>query len=81
MGELIRVVRCKSEDHETERIAHDIINQKIQKGRAFKDFAVLYRGNHQSRLLEIKLQAYQIPYKVSGGSSFFGKAEIEPSFG
>jgi len=81
MGELIRVVRCKSEEHETERIAHDIINQKIQKARAFKDFAVLYRGNHQSRLLEIKLQAYQIPYKVSGGSSFFGKSEIKDVMG
>ncbi|OUS27630.1 ATP-dependent DNA helicase Rep [Gammaproteobacteria bacterium 45_16_T64] len=81
MGELIRVVRCKSEEHETERIAHDIINQKIQKARSFKDFAVLYRGNHQSRLLEIKLQAYQIPYKVSGGSSFFGKAEIKDVMG
>ncbi len=81
MGEMIRVVRCKSEEHETERIAHDIINQKIQKGRAFKDYAVLYRGNHQSRLLEIKLQAYQIPYKVSGGSSFFGKSEIKDVMG
>ncbi|MBL4859748.1 MAG: UvrD-helicase domain-containing protein, partial [Acinetobacter sp.] len=81
MGEMIRVVRCKTEEHETERIAHDIINQKISKGRSFKDFAVLYRGNHQSRLLEIKLQAYQIPYKVSGGSSFFGKAEIKDVMG
>jgi len=81
LGEMIRVVRCKSEEHETERIAHDIINQKIQKARAFKDFAVLYRGNHQSRLLEIKLQAYQIPYKVSGGSSFFGKSEIKDVMG
>ena len=81
LGEHIRVVRCKNEELETERIAHDIINQKIQKSRAFKDFAVLYRGNHQSRLLEIKLQAYQIPYKVSGGSSFFGKSEIKDVMG
>jgi ATP-dependent DNA helicase Rep len=76
-GEQIRIVRCNDEDHEAERIAQDIINQKIQKGRSFRDFAVLYRGNHQSRLLEIKLQAYQIPYKVSGGSSFFSKTEIK----
>jgi len=38
---------------------------------------VLYRGNHQARLLEIKLQAYQIPYRISGGTSFFAKSEIK----
>lgn len=80
-GESIRIIRCKDEDNEAERIAQDIINQKIQKGRAYKDFAVLYRGNHQARILEIKLQAYQIPYKVSGGSSFFAKAEIKDVMG
>ncbi|MCW8885631.1 MAG: ATP-binding domain-containing protein, partial [Motiliproteus sp.] len=36
-----------------------------------------YRGNHQSRLLEIKLQQYQIPYKMSGGTSFFSRAEVK----
>lgn len=77
VGEEIRIIRCRSEDVESERIAQEIINQKIQKNRTFKDFAVLYRGNHQSRLLELKLQAYQIPYKVSGGQSFFGRSEIK----
>lgn len=76
-GAEIRIVRCRSEDAEAERVAQEIINQKIQKGRRFKEFAVLYRGNHQSRLLEVKLQAYQIPYKVSGGQSFFARAEIK----
>lgn len=76
-GEEIRVVRCRSEDAEAERIAQEIINQKIQKSRQYKDFAVLYRGNHQSRLMEVKLQAYQIPYKMSGGQSFFGRTEIK----
>ncbi|MCG8316164.1 MAG: DNA helicase Rep [Pseudomonadales bacterium] len=76
-GEEIRIVRCRNEDQEAERIAQEIINQKIQKARRYKEFAVLYRGNHQARLMEVKLQAYQIPYKVSGGQSFFGRTEIK----
>ena len=77
IGPEIRIIRCRNEDLEAERIAQEIINQKIQKGRHFKDFAVLYRGNHQSRLMEVKLQAFQIPYKVSGGQSFFARTEIK----
>lgn len=76
-GPEIRIIRCRNEDLESERIAQDIINQKIHKGRHFKEFAVLYRGNHQARLMEVKLQAYQIPYKVSGGQSFFARTEIK----
>ena len=45
--------------------------------KEFKDFAVLYRANHQSRLLETALRRAQIPYKVSGGTSFFDRAEIK----
>jgi len=76
-GDPIRVKRCRSEDHEAEKIAGDILNQHMQNKRPFKDFAVLYRGNHQSRLIELKMQQFQIPYKVSGGSSFFSRAEIK----
>jgi ATP-dependent DNA helicase Rep len=42
----------------------------------FSDFAILYRANHQARVFEQKLRAAQIPYKVSGGQSFFDRAEI-----
>ncbi|MCP5014998.1 MAG: DNA helicase Rep [Ketobacter sp.] len=76
-GDPIRIIRCRSEDHEAEKIASEILNQHLQKKRPFKDFAVLYRGNHQSRIIELKLQQFQVPYKVSGGSSFFSKAEIK----
>ena len=43
----------------------------------FSDFAILYRANHQARVFEQKLRAAQIPYKVSGGQSFFDRAEIK----
>lgn len=77
IGEEIRIIRCRSEDAETERVATEILDQKLKNGLNFQDFAVLYRGNHQARLLEMKLQAYQIPYRLSGGQSFFSKSEIK----
>ncbi|KZZ60899.1 DNA helicase Rep, partial [Oleiphilus sp. HI0123] len=76
-GERIRVIRCRHEDAEAEQIAAEILDLKLKKDIPFKDFAVLYRGNHQARLLEIKMQAFQVPYRLSGGTSFFAKNEIK----
>jgi ATP-dependent DNA helicase Rep len=76
-GERIRIIRCRNEDAEAEQIAAEILDQKLKRDIPFKHFAVLYRGNHQARLLEIKLQAFQVPYRMSGGSSFFSKNEIK----
>ncbi|WP_308364304.1 MULTISPECIES: DNA helicase Rep [unclassified Microbulbifer] len=77
MGEEIRVIKVGSENEEAERIANEIFLQKSRRGCKFMDFAVLYRGNHQARLLEMKLQEHQIPYQMSGGTSFFARAEIK----
>ncbi len=77
LGEIIRVIRCTNEDAEAERVATEILHQRMKRQIKFKDFAILYRGNHQSRLLEIKLQAHQIPYTISGGTSFFARTEIK----
>ena len=76
-GEMIRVLRTNNEEAEVERVATEIITQRLQRQATFKDFAVLYRGNHQARLLELKLQHYQVPYHISGGTSFFSRAEIK----
>ena len=77
LGDPIRVLRCTNEDTEAERVATEILTSRLRYQRHFRDYAVLYRGNHQARLLEIKLQQHQIPYKISGGSSFFAKTEIK----
>ncbi|MDI1301756.1 MAG: DNA helicase Rep [bacterium] len=77
MGDPIRILTCPNEDAEAERVATDILNYKMMHRSEFRDFAVLYRGNFQSRLLETKLRELQIPYKVSGGQSFFSRAEIK----
>ncbi len=77
LGNQIRVIMCPHQDGEVERIALEILSLCINKGLRFRDFAVLYRGNHQARALEIQLQANQIPYQITGGTSFFSKPEIK----
>lgn len=77
LGESIRVVRCSNEDSEVERVVNDIIEQRLRRRARFRDFAVLYRGNHQARLLEMKLSAQGIPYQISGGTSFYARSEIK----
>ena len=76
-GEPIRFSALRDEDAETEWIASDIFHRRLQQGLKWKDFAILYRGNFQSRILEMKLQSLSIPYKVSGGTSFFSRSEIK----
>lgn len=77
MGEPIRVLTCGNEDAEAERVANDLLSHKMLNRTEFRDYAILYRGNFQSRLFETKLRELQIPYKVSGGQSFFSRAEIK----
>ncbi|MFP5382687.1 MAG: UvrD-helicase domain-containing protein, partial [Gammaproteobacteria bacterium] len=76
-GEPIRIVCCKDEQAEAERIATEIVSHRARTLGKWKDYAVLYRGNFQSRLIEEKLRERQVPYKVSGGTSFFARAEIK----
>ncbi|WP_088281516.1 ATP-dependent helicase [Ideonella sp. A 288] len=77
-GEPVRLLECDGEEHEAERAVAMIQAQRARGGEVkFSDFAILYRANHQSRVIEQKLRAAQIPYKVSGGQSYFDRAEIK----
>lgn len=76
-GDPIRVISCRNEEAEADRIVADIIDQRIRRQAHYRDFAILYRGNHQSRLIEMRLQQYQVPYKLNGGTSFFSRAEVK----
>ncbi|WP_290697420.1 DNA helicase Rep [Amphritea sp.] len=76
-GDPLRVVFTRNEDAECDRVATEILDLHLRKRYPFKDFAILYRGNYQARLLELKLKSYQVPYKLSGGTSFFSRAEIK----
>lgn len=73
----IRVLFAKSEEHEAERVVAEIMGHKFMNGTRFGDYAILYRGNHQSRTLEKQLMTNRIPYKISGGTSFFSRSEIK----
>ncbi|MDL5598801.1 DNA helicase Rep [Bacillus subtilis] len=77
VGDPIRVIRCRNEDAEAERIAMEILTLHLRTQRPYSDFAILYRGNHQAKLMELKLQHHQIPYRLSGGTSFFGRQEVK----
>ncbi len=77
LGDPIRIIRCANEDAETERVVNEIIENRMRRRCHFRDFAVLYRGNHQAKLLEMKLQAQGIPYQLSGGTSFYARTEVK----
>jgi len=76
-GESIKVLFAKNEQNEAERVVMELSGHKFMNGARFKDYAVLYRGNHQSRLLEKVMMENRIPYKISGGTSFFARSEVK----
>jgi len=76
-GESIKVLFAKNEQHEAERVVMELSGHKFMNGSAFSDYAVLYRGNHQSRLLEKVMMENRIPYRISGGTSFFARSEVK----
>jgi len=76
-GEPVRVVDADNEEHEAERAVARIQSLRATSPhKEWRDFAILYRANHQAKGFEQSLRKAQIPYKVSGGQSFFDKAEI-----
>ena len=76
-GEPLRIIFAKNEEHEAERVAAELIAHKFMNNTRYKDYAILYRGNHQSRVFEKTLMSNRIPYKISGGMSFFGRTEVK----
>ncbi len=82
-GEPVRVVDADNEEHEAERTVARIqsiragMTTTAGAGNEWRGFAVLYRANHQARIFEKALRKAAIPYKVSGGQSFFDRAEIK----
>ncbi len=75
-GDPIRVSSARDPESEAQLVAMRIQAHKFEFGTKFSDYAILYRGNHQARLFEQQLRNHKIPYVLSGGQSFFDKAEI-----
>ncbi len=75
-GETIRVMRVADEHKEAERVVSVLAAHHFRYKKSYGDYAILYRGNHQSRLFEKQLREQQIPYFISGGTSFFSYIEV-----
>jgi ATP-dependent DNA helicase Rep len=76
-GEMLKVITANNEDHESERVVGELIAHHFINKTRYRDYAILYRGNHQSRLFEKMLMQNRIPYTISGGTSFFARPEIK----
>jgi len=76
LGDPIAVLACDSDEQEAESIVMRLQAHKFERRTRFSDYAILYRGNHQSRIFEQALRKEKIPYVLSGGQSFFDRAEI-----
>lgn len=76
-GKELKVITTNNEEHEAERVVGELIAHQFINKTLYRDYAILYRGNHQSRLFEKFLMQNRIPYRISGGTSFFSRAEIK----
>ncbi len=75
-GDPIRVIETRNDEHEAETVISEILSHKFKHRGDYRDYAILYRGNHQSRLFEKALREQRIPYYLSGGTSFFAHSEV-----
>jgi DNA helicase-2/ATP-dependent DNA helicase PcrA len=76
-GNRIEVVKSYSDFEESYLVANRITQLKYSTGDGYDDFAVLYRTNAQSRVLEESLRKRNIPYRIYGGQSFYQRKEIK----
>ncbi|HLF98147.1 MAG TPA: UvrD-helicase domain-containing protein [Methylococcaceae bacterium] len=80
-GDPLRVLRHPDDLTEAQQIVADLTHHRFRHGGEWRDYAILYRGNHQSRLFEKALREQSVPYFISGGASFFGYAEVKDVLG
>lgn len=76
-GEPIEFWELDNEKEEADHIARTILTEMKKNGYSYKDFAILYRTNSQSRALEDGLIRRSIPYVIYSGTSFFERMEIK----
>lgn len=76
-GAPVQIQYVSSESHEGELVVSRIKNTVDLKLRRYKDFAVLYRTNAQSRAMEESFIRYGIPYRIVGGVRFYDRKEIK----
>ena len=76
-GNLINLLQCSDERDEGTKVSESIIETHLGDNRPFRDFAILYRTNIQSRAVEEALRRQNIPYRIYAGISFYGRKEVK----
>lgn len=76
-GDAIQVMPTRDDEHEAESVVMRLLSHKFQHRTEWRDYAILYRGNYQARVFEQALRNEKVPYQLSGGQSFFDRAEIK----
>ncbi len=76
-GDPLRAIQLRNDEHEAEAVVSEILSHKFKHRSDYRDYAILYRGNHQARLFEKALREQRIPYFLSGGTSFFAYSEVK----
>ena len=77
VGDQVRVLRARDGRDEADRVAAEIARRQLAGDGSWRDFAILYRSNHQSRVFEQALRGQNVPYRVTGGPSFFERSEVK----
>ncbi len=77
IGDPVRVYAARDDEHEAESVVMKLMAHKFEHRTRYSDYAILYRSNHLSRAFEEQLRTQRVPYTVSGGTSFFERAEIK----
>ena len=77
IGDTVRIYAARDDEHEAESVVMKLMAHKFEHRTKYSDYAIMYRSNYLSRAFEEQLRAQRVPYTVSGGTSFFDKAEIK----
>ncbi len=76
-GDAIRVTPAADDEAEADGVVRRLLAHRFEHRGRYADYAILYRGNHQAKLFEQQLRAQSVPYEISGGQSYFERAEIK----
>jgi ATP-dependent DNA helicase Rep len=81
VGDPIMVIETKTEEEEAAMVLDHLESSRFLSNGKYSNYAILYRGNHQARIIEQQMWGRRIPYVISGGQSFYDKAEIKDVLG
>jgi len=76
-GDPIRISPAADDEAEAESVVRRLIAHRFEHRGRYRDYAVLYRGNHQAKPFEQALREQNVPYEISGGQSYFERVEIK----